>query len=162
MLPSKDVMAIVGLFLFSAYTAAVMTYGYQKAEAAHAKQENRDLQAAIAKRDALQAQIDRMAGENAQLIFKLKNYNPEATKHATNAQRSDTCNLTLGAVSVLNVRKGYPVGTPENPGVPTGKNAAPSTITGERALDELETCENDYQIAITRLNGLIDSVRITQ
>jgi TolA-binding protein len=159
---SKVIIAIVGLFLFSAYTAAVMTYGYQKAQTAHAEQQNKDLQAAITKRDELQAQIDQMAGENAQLIFKLKNQPKEATKHATNAQRSDTCNLTLGAVSVLNVRKGYPVGTPENPGFPAGKDAAPSTVTGERALDELESCENDYQLAITRLNGLIDSVRILQ
>ncbi len=159
---SKVILVAVGLFIFTAYSGLLVRYGKSQAATEYAKQEKRALDAAIARRDALQAQIDQMAGENAQLIFKLKNQPKEATKHATNAQRSDTCNLTLGAVSVLNVRKGYPVGTPENPGVPAGKDAAPSTVTGERALDELESCENDYRLAITRLNGLIDSVRILQ
>lgn len=148
--------------LFSLYSASLIVYGYQKAETNYAKQDKLNLEAAIAHRDELQAQINNMAGENAQLIFKLKNQPREAPKHATQAQRSDTCNLTLGAVRVLNVQKGYPLGSPDNPGLPAGKDGAPSTVTGEGALAELEQCEIDYRIAITRLNGLIDSCRVLQ
>jgi uncharacterized membrane-anchored protein YhcB (DUF1043 family) len=148
--------------LFSLYSGALIVFGYQKAETDHAKQDKLDLEAAVAHRDALQAQIDTMAGENADLINKLRNVQPEVYKHETQAQRSDICNLTLGAVSVLNARKGYPVGTPDNPRIPAGKDGAPSTVTGARAQTELESCEGDYQIAITRLNGLIDSCSVLQ
>lgn len=161
-MPNKLIMyAVIGL-LFLLYSAALITYGHQRAETAQAKKDTAELQAAITKRDELQGEINTLAGQNTELLFKLKNQPLEASRHATQAQRSDTCNLTLGAVSVLNVRKGYPVGTTDNPSVPTGKDGVPSTITGERAQDELEQCEIDYMIAITRLNGLIDSVLVTQ
>ncbi len=161
-MPSKLVIVLIGGLLISACMGWAFMAGRLHQKALYVEQDKRDLEAALAHRDALQAQIDAMAGENAGLIHQLRNVKLEANKHATPAQKSATCNLTLGAVGVLNVRKGYPLGTAENPGLPAGKDAAASTVTGERVLTELESCENDYQLAITRLNGLIDSVQVTQ
>lgn len=152
----------IALLILTAYSGALVGYGHGRAKAEYARQEKKNLEAVLAHRDALQAQIDTMAHENAKLVFELKNRKPEVKKHATNAQRSDACNPTLGAVSVLNVQKGYPVGSPDNPRLPAGKDAAPSTVTGERILEELESCEIDYRIAVTRLNGLIDSCSVLQ
>lgn len=161
-MPSKPAILFALAIVFALYSGALISFGYSRAETAHAKQDTRDLEAAIAHRDALQAQIDTMTIENAGLINQLRNVKLEAHKYATQAQRSNLCNLTLGAVSVLNARKGYPVGTSENPSVPAGKDGAPSTVTGEAVTTELESCENDYQLAITKLNGLIDSVLVLQ
>lgn len=153
-------LAIV--IIFSLYSGALIVYGYQKAETDYARQEKKDLDAAIAKRDELQAKIDNMAGENAGLVIQLKNAKLEGHKYATSALRSNTCNPLRGYISVLNMQKGYPIGTPDNPRLAAGEDAKPSAITGERIQAELEQCEIDYRIAVTRLNGLIDSCSVLQ
>jgi hypothetical protein len=149
------------LVILALFTAGTYSKGRLDERIAQAERDTEVLQAAIAKRDALQAQIDTMAGENAQLIFKLKNAKPEAPKYATPIQIS-VCRPSLGAISVLNDKRGYAVGTPDNPRLAAGEDVKPSSLTYDAVLGEWEQCETDYQVAVTRLNGLIDSVKILQ
>lgn len=148
--------------IFALYSGALIAFGYERAETAHAKQDKLDLEAAIAHRDELQAKIDTMSHENAGLIHQLRNAKLEGQKYATQALRSTTCNPLRGYISLLNTHKGYPLGSPDNPALAAGEDAKPSALTGERINAELEQCEIDYRIAITRLNGLIDSCAVLQ
>jgi hypothetical protein len=159
---NKLILPALALGALGLVVALAESHGYSRAERDNAKQENKELQAAIAKRDELQAQINNMAGENAELVFKLKNAKLEGHKYVTEALRSNACNPLRGYISVLNTQRGYPIGTPDNPRLAVGEDAKPSSLTGERIHAELEQCEIDYRIAITRLNGLIDSVELLQ
>lgn len=157
LIASALALAALGLIITLAES-----HGYSRAERDQVERDKKDLEAAISQRDALQAQIDTMAGENAELVFKLKNAKLEGHRYVTQALRSTTCNPLRGYISVLNVQKGYPEGSPDNPRLAVGEDAKPSTVTGERIQAELEQCEIDYRLAITRLNGLIDSVLVLQ
>lgn len=145
-------LALGGLSLLIALAEA---HGYSRAEKNQAEQQNKALQEALAARDALQTQIDNLSKDNADLLAQVRNQPLETPKYETDQLR-DT-RLLLGAVSLLNVQRGYPVGSPENPRLAAGKDGQPSTVTCGRIQAESEQCEKDYRIAVTRLNGLIDS-----
>lgn len=161
-MPSKPVILFALSVVFALYSGALIMFGYERAEKHHAEQDRTQYEAAIAHRDELQAQIITMAEENAGLIHQLRNANLEAQKYETAALRSNTCNPLRGYISLLNKHKGYPVGTPDNPRLAAGEDVKASAITGARIQAELESCEADYSLAITRLNGLIDSCSVLQ
>lgn len=152
---NKLILPAIALGAFGLLIALAEAHGYSRAEKAQAKQENQTLREALAARDALQTQIDNLSKDNADLLAKVRNQPLETPKYET-TQLRDT-RLLLGAVSLLNVQRGYPVGSPENPRLAAGKDGQPSTVTCGRIQAESEQCEKDYRIAVARLNGLIDS-----
>jgi hypothetical protein len=138
-------------------------HGYQRAENEYEQTRRKELEAAIAKSNEQQAQIHLLGEANAKLATELKLLQPEAHKHANQDQRNHSvCNLSVGAAGVLNVRRGYPSGSPDNPIVPAAKAHQPSTLTGQAVIGYWEECETRYQIAKGQLNHLIDSVQILQ